>query len=193
MTARGFSRRRCEPIVPAPATPEIPSELPLPDGSAAPERLPLTFPSSTGSGAALCFTIPGDPVAWARAGAKKGGGYFDTQKGAKLVAAWEAKQAMRECGWTSPQNGALALDLLCVFEPPASWSAKRKAAALGQPKFTAPDLSNLIKHIEDALNGVAYRDDAMISRITARKLYGRKAATVVTLKRDAAPRGSGPD
>jgi len=44
-----------------------------------------------------------------------------------------------------------------------------------------PDLSNLVKAIEDALNKIAYNDDAQISELIARKVYAETEETVVTI------------
>lgn len=41
-------------------------------------------------------------------------------------------------------------------------------------KTTKPDLSNLIKSVEDALNNCAYKDDNQISFINSSKIYGEK-------------------
>jgi Holliday junction resolvase RusA-like endonuclease len=45
-----------------------------------------------------------------------------------------------------------------VIPVPASWSKKRKEAAIGQPHTQRPDLSNLLKALEDAHQS----DDAAI-------------------------------
>ena len=39
------------------------------------------------------------------------------------------------------------------------------------PPTTKPDTSNMVKAIEDAMNGVAFVDDAQIVRLFATKLY----------------------
>ena len=42
----------------------------------------------------------------------------------------------------------------------------------GQYRIERPDLSNIVKSIEDGLNGVAYKDDAQIVVLEAEKRYG---------------------
>jgi len=44
-----------------------------------------------------------------------------------------------------------------------------------------PDIDNLIKFVQDALNGLYYRDDAKICQIIARKLYSDKPRTVIMI------------
>ena len=44
-----------------------------------------------------------------------------------------------------------------------------------------PDLSNLIKSVEDGLNGVAWKDDALICAISASKRYGNEDLIVVKI------------
>ena len=51
-----------------------------------------------------------------------------------------------------------------------------------QPCDTRPDLSNLIKSIEDGLNGIAYKDDRQIYKLYAEKVYhagNDKSETIV--------------
>ena len=43
---------------------------------------------------------------------------------------------------------------------------------MGKPYTKKPDADNLAKAILDALNGVAYPDDAQIVTLTVRKRYG---------------------
>lgn len=60
-------------------------------------------------------------------------------------------------------------DILRATAPPV-WQARK------------PDLTKLLRALEDALTGVAWRDDALIVRQTARKVYGpRPGADVVIL------------
>lgn len=59
-----------------------------------------------------------------------------------------------------------------VLPVPRSRSARRRAEAEGRPHTSAPDLANLCKAVEDALNGIAYGDDRQIWKLTATKRYG---------------------
>lgn len=45
-----------------------------------------------------------------------------------------------------------------------------------------PDLSNLIKSVEDALNGVAYKDDAQIVTLVCNKRYSDKNQIRIKIK-----------
>lgn len=47
--------------------------------------------------------------------------------------------------------------------------------------FKKPDISNLIKLIEDALNGICYTDDCQIVKLLATKQYSKNTRTVVRL------------
>lgn len=45
-----------------------------------------------------------------------------------------------------------------------------------------PDLDNLTKFVQDALNKIYYKDDALICQLTAYKLYSERPRTEITLK-----------
>ena len=79
-------------------------------------------------------------------------------------------------------HGPIEAEFEFIFEPPKSWSKKKKLQAIGKPKMTRPDLDNLIKCCEDALNGVAYTDDGRIWKTTAQKIYGEEAMTIIKLR-----------
>ena len=44
-----------------------------------------------------------------------------------------------------------------------------------------PDVDNMIKFCQDSLNGIYYRDDALICVLTAEKLYSDRPRTEITL------------
>ncbi|MDD5358399.1 MAG: RusA family crossover junction endodeoxyribonuclease [Candidatus Nanoarchaeia archaeon] len=46
---------------------------------------------------------------------------------------------------------------------------------------TKPDTSNLIKFIEDAFNGVFWKDDSLICELHCRKYYSNKPRTVIII------------
>jgi Holliday junction resolvase RusA-like endonuclease len=74
--------------------------------------------------------------------------------------------------------------LHAVFPVPASWShRKRQMALAGDIKpGKKPDLDNIAKAWSDALNGVLYRDDSLICRMTLDKRYGPQPLVVATVK-----------
>lgn len=102
-------------------------------------------------------------------------------KHSERVVAWAAKSAMvgRE-----PVDRPVELAVTCVFEPPASWSKRRRAEAIGNaaPKGTKPDADNLLKTISDGLNGVAFTDDGRVARMSIQKIYGGESRTIVTVR-----------
>lgn len=96
---------------------------------------------------------------------------------------------MRLCYAQQAQNyrfqdgAALAMTILARFGIPKAVSKKRHAEMLGAPCIKRGDADNLGKIVMDALNGVAYKDDAMISRLHIDKVYSDEANVVVVLER----------
>ena len=81
------------------------------------------------------------------------------------------------------QSAALMLTVDFTVSVPSSWAKWKRDAAIKQeilPTGT-PDLSNLVKLVEDALNMVLYSDDSQICVIASSKRYGENPCTTVTL------------
>lgn len=68
---------------------------------------------------------------------------------------------------------AIKVDMLFCLPIPQSVTKKRRLDMIGgvERHTKKPDTDNLIKAVLDALNGVAYEDDAQIVMIAARKCY----------------------
>lgn len=88
--------------------------------------------------------------------------------------------ALRAMAGRLPMEGPLHVSVIAVYRPPASWSEKKRRAALGMPKVTKPDLDNVVK-MADALIGICFADDAQIASIEARKIYGETDRTVIAI------------
>jgi len=94
-------------------------------------------------------------------------------------------------GRREPHAGEIELELVATFEPAASWSKKKREAALrGElPHLTKPDFDNLLK-IVDGLNGHAWLDDKQIVRAVVSKGYGATASTRIRITFHALERSS---
>lgn len=68
--------------------------------------------------------------------------------------------------------------VLFILPMPRSWKDDKKAAHLGQVHEAKPDLSNLLKALEDVL----YQDDKTIhTYLQLRKVWGHKGAIQIQL------------
>lgn len=77
-------------------------------------------------------------------------------------------------------TGPLSMEVAFVFaRPKAHFGSGRNASRLkgNAPTYMSsqPDVDKLTRAIADGLQGVVYRNDAQLSVITARKLYGDSA------------------
>lgn len=61
-----------------------------------------------------------------------------------------------------PLECPIHLSVAAFFELPKSYSKKKAEAFNPGYKPTKPDLSNIIKQIEDCANGIIWKDDAQI-------------------------------
>ena len=70
-------------------------------------------------------------------------------------------------------EGPVELTIVACFPVPKSYSQKTRASCLqgNQPPTKRPDADNLEKAVADALNGLAYFDDAQIVHSAVTKTY----------------------
>lgn len=73
---------------------------------------------------------------------------------------------------TAPTPDACTAEIAVERAPPKSWSKKKAVEMRGQPITGRPDVDNLAKAILDALNEVAYEDDAQISDLHFSRRWG---------------------
>jgi Holliday junction resolvase RusA-like endonuclease len=92
--------------------------------------------------------------------------------------------ALKALGSQPPFDKPIEFVMRAVFPVPASWSQrKRDQAVVGDIKpAKKPDLDNIAKAWNDALNGVVDRDDPLIVRMTLEKHYGQQPLVAVTVK-----------
>lgn len=96
--------------------------------------------------------------------------------------AWHGKAAMRG---RAPLDEPLALRVFAMMPIPASWSNKKKDAAVAGIVLpaTVPDDDNIRKIVGDALNGVVWVDDRKIVRSLIVKEYAEKPGVIVQVYR----------
>lgn len=129
----------------------------------------------------LSFTIPGRLGSWQRAGrnAAKGITYTPNRmRSDQGLIMHFAILAMRG-GCATPLVGPLKMVVETWRHPPKSWSLKKQAAA--KWISTRPDFDNTLKLIADALNKVAYDDDAQIAVGAHLKRYSLVAPECVCI------------
>jgi Holliday junction resolvase RusA-like endonuclease len=126
------------------------------------------------------FVIPGDPVPWAKA-VQMGG-----MKGPKKIPDRQARHAGKiseEWHRVGPEGlwlekgTAVAIDcVFCVTRPKTTHYRSGRNERVKKdtaPAFPTgrPDLSNLIKMVEDGLTKVLWADDDQVVRIDGSKVY----------------------
>jgi Holliday junction resolvase RusA-like endonuclease len=132
------------------------------------------------------LVIPGAPVGKARPRVTSHG-TFTPPKTKRAEA--DVRAVWREHGGLRLPDGPIVAHMHSYVERPAGhFTTKGKLSAAGRRApfpVRKPDLDNAIKLILDSLNGLAYRDDAQVVEIHARRLWKDVAATgshtVVTL------------
>ena len=116
------------------------------------------------------FVVPGEPTPWARAGGGKSVVRFTPAKQRNYMGAVKlfCANAMRG---SAPLDGPIKVTIHAVYQWPASWSAKKRAKH-GPWKITRPDIDNCcLKLVADALNTLAWTDDARICSTQLYKYY----------------------
>lgn len=127
----------------------------------------------------MLLTIEGNPIPCLRPKIK-GKNFYDTQSKIKENYGWQVKSQLHPS--FTPMSDPIHLRLEFYMPIPVSYSKKKKELLNGMFHFKKPDLSNLIKFVEDALNGIIWMDDRIITSINASKYYGKESKTVIYVK-----------
>lgn len=119
------------------------------------------------------YVIVGDPIPLARH--RHGNGHtYDSQKDLK----WQYGLQLQAQHTTKTFfKGPIHVDFRFFFSvPKTSKTARNKGYHIYKP-----DLSNLIKFIEDVATGILYKDDCVISTFSATKKYCHSPRTEFTI------------
>lgn len=129
------------------------------------------------------FTVYGTPVAKGRPRIGKWGAYTPekTVNYENLV----KLSYIQECG-NAKLDGALKMQVKAYFPIPKSTPKKTKVKMETEtyPHTKRSDADNVLKSIADALNAVAYDDDAQISSVSIIKRYSNTPRVEISIEED---------
>lgn len=83
----------------------------------------------------------------------------------------------------APFAGPLVVEVSFVFAIPASRRKGKDKVSVGDPCLLRVDRGNLLKLIEDAMNGLVYDDDSQVVGGNVSKVWGETSGTKVTVFR----------
>lgn len=128
------------------------------------------------------IVVDGKPVPWAR---HMGGRTTRPFTPAKVrtyqdVLRVLAQQEMRD---RAPLEGPLSLVIRAGLPIPKSLNKRKTADAISGALLptTRPDVDNYAKIALDGLNGIVWRDDSQVVRLTALKMYALKPSLEITI------------
>jgi Holliday junction resolvase RusA-like endonuclease len=132
----------------------------------------------------LTIVLPGVPRGKGRPRISTKGGFPRAYTDAKTRS---YETLLRDAGATAMAGspvleGPLTVNVEARFPVPASWSRRKRAAALaGELRPTGrPDMDNVVKTL-DALNWVVWKDDAQIVTMRVFKRYSEEPALKITV------------
>ena len=119
----------------------------------------------------ISFFVDGRPIP--QGSMKVINGHILHTQGSAL-AVWRSSIALgaRHAG-ALPRDGAISIEM-SFFMP------KPRTVTRSHPTV-APDLDKLVRAVLDGLTAIAYRDDAQVTSIIARKDYGERTGVDITL------------
>jgi Holliday junction resolvase RusA-like endonuclease len=122
----------------------------------------------------MIYIIEGDPVPLARVRAAYHSRHmYDSQKDLKIHRLIELQNMHQDA---PPLAGPLHLDITFYLKMPKLSPRKRKEKNHSYHQYR-PDLSNLIKFVEDIAQHLIFDNDSQIAQITSRKVYHEKPRT----------------
>ncbi len=134
--------------------------------------------------AMISFVVPGEPVGKGRPRAFRMGNGIRMYT-PKKTASYESlvKMACSHSYRGAPLEGPVAMRIECYFSIPKSMKKSWMSSAEEErmPVTKKPDGDNIIKAVSDALNGIAFKDDAQVSDVACSKRYSKIPRVVVNV------------
>lgn len=132
------------------------------------------------------FTVLGEPKGKQRPRFARAGNYVRTYTPEKTVLYENLirTEYERQCGGVFFEKDVpLDIRVTAYYSIPKSVSKTKRSLMLDNKirPIKKCDGSNLLKAVEDALNGVAYRDDVQLVDIQVRRFYSDRPRVVVTI------------
>jgi Holliday junction resolvase RusA-like endonuclease len=131
----------------------------------------------------ITLEVKGKPIAKARPRFARCGKFvrtYDPQETEESRFLFEVQKQ-----WNRPPI-EMPVKVRCSFEMPIPKSTSKKkswAMIKDEIKHTKkPDISNLIKFIEDCLNGVVWKDDSQIIYLAGGKFYSEEPKTIIMIE-----------
>lgn len=118
----------------------------------------------------IAFTVPGQAVPWARAGAH--GSVRFTPAKQRNYAGILRTFCDRAMQGRPPLDGPIELSVMATYAWPKSWNSRKRLAPGAMWKTSRSDIDNIGKLVMDSLNTVAWEDDALIASLHLWKQYG---------------------
>ena len=134
----------------------------------------------------VTFKVDANPVGKQRARYVKRGNFVQTYTPEK-TRTYETlirDAATEAMGTSEPLETPVTLYLYIRVPIPKSYSKKKLEACLNgmdQP-IKKPDASNILKSVEDGMNGIVYKDDSQIINLHVTKVYSTLAGVDVCVK-----------
>lgn len=134
------------------------------------------------------FTVMGEPRGKQRAKTYRNGNFTKTVTPEQTVVYENliALEYRRQCmDFRFEDKSMLAITIEAHFSIPKSVSKKNRALMIEKVlrPVKKPDGDNIIKVVCDALNGLAYHDDAQIVDMVVRKYYAESPKLVISIRR----------
>jgi Holliday junction resolvase RusA-like endonuclease len=134
----------------------------------------------------ITFKVDADPVGKQRARYAKRGNFVQTYTPDKTrnYESLIKEAAIEAMGTSEPLETPVTLYLYIRAPIPKSLPKKRIEACLNglEKPIKKPDASNVLKSVEDAMNGVVYKDDSQIVNIHVSKVYSSVSGVDVCIK-----------
>lgn len=135
----------------------------------------------------ISFTVMGTPIGKARARTVMQNGFSHSYTPRKTV---EFEQAVAQTyknvcrGAQMPENAPLKMRAICYMPIPKSTPKRLRELMASERVYHTkkPDASNILKSIEDAIVGMAYKDDSQIADTRAIKYYSENPRVEVSIE-----------